>query len=60
MPIKNLREKFRWFRILVIGWANVGKMTILKKICTSVEGPEIYNDQGRKAWFLFGLDLTKY
>ena len=53
MPIEDLRERFGRFRILVIGRANAGKTTILKKICDSTEDPEIYDDQGRKVWFPF-------
>ena len=53
MPIEDLRERFGRFRILVIGRANAGKTTILKKICDSTEDPEIYDDQGRKVWFSF-------
>jgi len=48
MPIENLREKFGRFRILIIGRANAGKTTILKKICDSTEDPEIYDHRGRK------------
>ena len=48
MQVENLREKFGRFRILVIGRANAGKTTILKKICDSTEDPEIYNDRGEK------------
>ena len=53
MPIEDLRERFGRFRILVIGRANAGKTTILKKICDSTEDPEIYNGWGRKVWFPF-------
>ena len=48
MEIENLRERFGRFRILVIGWANAGKTTILKKIYDSTEDPEIYDAEGRK------------
>ena len=44
MLVENLREKFGQFRILIIGQANMGKTTILKRICDSTEDPEIYND----------------
>ena len=53
MLIRNIREKFGQFRILVIGRANAGKTTILKKICDSAEDREIYDDQGTKVWFSF-------
>ena len=48
MEIKDIKEKFGRFRILVIGRANAGKTTILKKICNSTENPEIYDDEGYK------------
>ena len=53
MEVENLREKFGRFRILVIGRANAGKTTILKRICDSIEDPEIYNGQGEKVWSSF-------
>ncbi|KAF9459243.1 hypothetical protein BDZ94DRAFT_1199801 [Collybia nuda] len=36
------------FRILVIGRANAGKTTILKRICDTTDEPEIYNINGKK------------
>ena len=57
MPIENenLRERFGQFRILVIGRANAGKTTILKKICDSTEDPEIYDTEGKQVWFILVL-----
>ena len=57
MPIENenLRERFGQFRILVIGRANAGKTTILKKICDSTEDPEIYDAEGKQVWFILVL-----
>ena len=54
MPIENenLRKRFEQFRILVIGRANAGKTTILKKICDSTEDPEIYDAKGEKVWLI--------
>ena len=37
----DLRSRCRHFRILVIGRANAGKTTLLKKVCNSIEDPEI-------------------
>jgi len=48
MSIENLRERFGQFRILVIGRANAGKTTILKRICDSTDDPDIHDDQGKK------------
>ncbi|KAF9461473.1 hypothetical protein BDZ94DRAFT_1167552 [Collybia nuda] len=36
------------FRVLIIGGANAGKMTILKKICNTTGKPEIYDSKGRR------------
>ena len=44
----DLRSKCRHFRILVIGRANSGKTTLLKKVCNSVEDPEIFTPSGKK------------
>ena len=44
----DLRRKCRHFRILVIGRANAGKTTLLKKVCNSVEDPEIFSPSGKK------------
>ena len=57
MEIENIREKFGRFRILVIGRANAGKTTILKRICDSTEDPEIYDDRGRKVRFSFLISI---
>lgn len=53
MQIDEVRAKFGRFRILIIGRANAGKTTILKKICNSMEDPEIYDDKGDKVWLYF-------
>ncbi|KAF7343592.1 GTP-binding protein [Mycena sanguinolenta] len=44
----DVRSKISHFRILIIGRANAGKTTILKKVCNSVEDPEIYDPAGNK------------
>ncbi|KAF7333934.1 GTP-binding protein [Mycena sanguinolenta] len=44
----DLRSKCPHFRILVIGRANAGKTTLLKKVCNSVEDPEIFNPDGKR------------
>lgn len=36
------------FRILIVGRANAGKTTILKKICNTTDEPEIYNSIGER------------
>ncbi|KAJ7085905.1 GTP-binding protein [Mycena epipterygia] len=44
----DLRSKCGHFRILIIGRANAGKTTILKKVCKSIEDPEIFSPSGKK------------
>ncbi|KAJ7618690.1 GTP-binding protein [Roridomyces roridus] len=44
----GLRSKCKHFRILVIGRANAGKTTLLKKVCESIEDPEIYSPSGQR------------
>ncbi|KAG6906528.1 hypothetical protein DXG01_013461 [Tephrocybe rancida] len=43
----KLRDKYTRFRILVIGRANAGKTTLLKRVCNTTEEPCIYDDQGK-------------
>ena len=60
MQIDDIRKKFGRFRVLIIGRANSGKTTILKKICNSIEDPEIYDDQGnRVGLYIVRLVLTR-
>ena len=44
----DLRSKCGHFHILIIGRANSGKTTLLKKVCNSIEDPEIYTPSGKK------------
>ncbi|KAJ7854363.1 hypothetical protein B0H13DRAFT_2579013 [Mycena leptocephala] len=46
--IISIRSKCSHFRILVIGRANAGKTTLLKRVCNSVKEPEIYDEDGKK------------
>jgi hypothetical protein len=39
----RLRAKYKRFRILVIGRANAGKTTLLKRVCNTTEEPFIFN-----------------
>ena len=40
----NARQKYSHFCILVIGRANAGKTTLLKRVCNTTEDPCIYNE----------------
>ncbi|KAJ7208975.1 GTP-binding protein [Mycena pura] len=44
----DLRSKCKHFRVLIIGRANAGKTTLLKRVCNSVEDPEIYSAKNEK------------
>jgi hypothetical protein len=39
------RQKYKHFRILVIGRANAGKTTLLKRVCNTTDEPCIYDEQ---------------
>ena len=41
---EKLRAKYSRFRILVIGRANAGKTTLLKRVCNTTEDPCIYDE----------------
>jgi hypothetical protein len=45
---ENIRNKAGRFRVLIIGRANAGKTTILKKVCNTTERPEIFDSKGNK------------
>ncbi|KAI6097990.1 hypothetical protein EDD16DRAFT_1601568 [Pisolithus croceorrhizus] len=42
--MKNIKH----FRILVMGRANVGKTTILQRVCKSTDKPEIFDGEGNR------------
>ena len=46
--IQKTRAKFQRFRILVIGRANAGKTTILRKVCNTTGDPTIFDPNGKK------------
>ena len=43
----ELRAKYTRFRILVIGRANAGKTTLLKRVCNTTEDPCIYDENNK-------------
>ena len=40
----KIRQKYRHFRVLVIGQANAGKTTLLKRVCNTTKDP-IYEER---------------
>jgi len=54
MDPSKLRKRFNCFRVLIIGRANAGKTTILQRICSTRENPEIYDSAGKKVRSIVG------
>ena len=54
MEAANLRARYTHFRILVIGRANAGKTTLLKRVCNTKEDP-VYSEV---RYMCFTLYLT--
>ncbi|KAH9029953.1 hypothetical protein EDB85DRAFT_2074375 [Lactarius pseudohatsudake] len=50
------REKYRNFRILVIGRANAGKTTLLKRVCNTTEEPCIYDEKSNSLRGIHDID----
>ncbi|KAG2138596.1 uncharacterized protein EDB93DRAFT_717020 [Suillus bovinus] len=48
MNALEIRRNIKRFRILIIGRANAGKTTILRRVCKTRENPEVYNSAGKK------------
>ncbi|KAJ7026518.1 hypothetical protein C8F04DRAFT_108939 [Mycena alexandri] len=46
--VVDLRSKCPHFRVLIIGRANAGKTTLLKKVCNSIDDPQIFSPAGKK------------
>lgn len=44
----RLRSKYKHFRTLIVGRANAGKTTLLKRVCNSIEDPEIFSPSGKR------------
>ncbi len=44
--VLRVREKYSHFRILVIGRANAGKTTLLKRVCNTLDDP-IYDEENK-------------
>ena len=48
----DLRQKYTHFRVLVIGRANAGKTTLLKRVCNTTDDPHIYDEGKNLVCFL--------
>ncbi|KAK7448792.1 hypothetical protein VKT23_013522 [Stygiomarasmius scandens] len=42
-----IRARYKYFRVLVIGRANAGKTTLLKRVCNTLEEPCIYDEENK-------------
>jgi hypothetical protein len=56
----KLRAKYTRFRILVIGRANAGKTTLLKRVCNTTEEPSIYDKDKHLVSYRLILGLLLY
>ncbi|THU99781.1 hypothetical protein K435DRAFT_658211, partial [Dendrothele bispora CBS 962.96] len=52
----KLREKYEHFRVLVIGRANAGKTTLLKRVCNTDEDPCIYDEERKNLIICVPID----
>jgi len=50
--IQKLKANFTQFRILVIGRANAGKTTILRRLCNTTGDPMIFSPNGEKVMYM--------
>jgi len=48
MQPRDIKKKIRRFRILVVGRANAGKTTLLRRVCNTIDDPEVFDGAGRK------------
>ena len=55
----QLRQKYKQFRILVIGRANAGKTTLLKRVCNTTEEPCIYDENNNNLVRAFNREWEK-
>ena len=54
----EIRRQCTHFRILVIGRANAGKTTLLKKVCETTDEPRIYDPNGKEVGFsIYVIDI---
>ena len=52
---QKTRAKFAHFRILVIGRANAGKTTTLRKVCNTTGDPIIFDPKGKKVNYVMNV-----
>ncbi|THV00236.1 hypothetical protein K435DRAFT_657587 [Dendrothele bispora CBS 962.96] len=45
--VDNIQDRYKHFRILVIGRANAGKTTLLKRVCNTTEEPCVYDEENQ-------------
>jgi len=52
---ENIRWLARRFRVLIIGRANVGKITILQRVCNTTEQPKIFSREGHEVFHVLEI-----
>ena len=57
---RNLRNRTKHFRVLIIGRANAGKTTILQRVCNTTEQPKIFNREGHEVFDLLDIIINRY
>ena len=50
--IQEIRTRFNQFRVLVVGRANAGKTTLLRKICNATGDPIVFRPNGEKVRYM--------
>ena len=45
---EDVRKRAGRFRVLIIGRANLGKTTILQRVCNTMERPKIFDQEGHE------------
>ena len=48
----QIQRKFVRFRVLLVGRANSGKTTILRRLCNTTKEPTIFNPDGKKVKYM--------
>jgi len=52
---QNVRKVTGCFHVLIIGCANVGRTTILQRVCNTMEQPKIFNQDGHEVFHVLDI-----